>query len=163
MRPSEKRLALVPRWPEWFAADTCDQLCAAVDEAVTLEDALRGVLHTLCDRMRWNAGRGVHRGVTPVWYVDSFDIIPLVLDAKRLRDGVIPWNEPWSAAPSGDMLRFVFPIDWSTETWLEFYSAELSHPYSTALDDVARALVPAALILARKPSERAQRANGRER
>ena len=145
-------------WPEWFAEDTCNELCAAVDEAVTLEDALRGVLRSLCSRMRWNAGRAAHRDTHPVWYVDDHSTIRMLGHVGHLPDRVIAWNEPWTASRSNDLLRYVFPIDWSVDAWLEFYSTEPSQPYANALDDVARALVPAAMILPRKPSEQTQRA-----
>ena len=145
-------------WPESFADDTCNELCSAVDEAPTLEEAFRGVLRTLCSRMRWNAGRAAHRRAQPVWFVDSYATVRLLRTVFYSRDAmgrVIPWNEPWSASRSSELLRFVFPIDWSADAWLEFYSTEYSQPYSNALDDVARALVPAAMILPRKRSERA--------
>jgi hypothetical protein len=147
-------------WPECFAADTCDALCAVVDEALTLEDALRGVLATICGRMRWNAGRAAHRDVQPVWFVDTCATIGMLRHGGCQKDATvreIPWNEPWSASRSSELLRIVFPIDWSADAWLEFYSSEFSQPYANALDDVARALVPAAMILPRKSSERTQR------
>lgn len=149
-----------PTWPEWFAADACDELCAAVDEARTLEEALRNVLRTLCGRMRWNAGRAAHRDTLPVWYVDSYDTIGLLRQFGCPQDtaaSAIPWNEPWSASRSGGLLRFVFPIDWSAGAWLEVYSTEGSQPYANALDDIARALVPASMILPLKRTQRASR------
>jgi hypothetical protein len=144
-------------WPDSFADDTCDELCGAVDEAVTLEDALAGAVRTLCGRMRWNAGRAAYRGADPVWYVDSFATVRRLAHEGVLRDRIIAWNEPWTESRSSDLLRYVFPIDWSADAWLEFYSTDGSQPYANALDDIARALVPASLFLPRKPSERTQR------
>jgi hypothetical protein len=148
-----------PIWPESFADDICDELCSAVDEGVTVEDALRAVLQTLCGRMRWNAGRAAHRDVQPLWFVDSYKTVRMLRREVRLRDAgdcEIPWSDLWSVSRSGEMLRFLFPIDWSAQAWLELYSADSSKPYANALDDVARALVPAAMILAHKHASRAR-------
>ena len=143
------------------APDVCDELCAAVDEAVTLEEALRGVMRTLCMRLGWNAGRATHHDARPVWHVDRHQSIP----ALRRVVGRVPavvWHEPWTVTRSSALWTVTFPIEWSAGAYLEMYSLEPPGTPNDVLDDVARALSPVGTLLHRKRGEKLQQA-ARER
>ena len=147
-------------WPDAFAVEICDDLCSAVDEALTLEEALRKLLRIVCDRLRWNAGRAQHHQTPALWFVDSHETIRTLRRTIALPDPdrTIVWHEPWTTTQHRGLWKVVFPIEWATGACLEFYSTELLHAPDAALEHIACALVPAGALLRRKRAERSQHA-----
>lgn len=148
------------RPPSRLAADVCDELCGAVDDSLSLEDALRSVLASVCRRMEWTAGRASRSQMHPVWYVGHGGAIPtlrrvVTADYKAARR--IDWQEPWSVTARAGLWTLVFPIEWSSDTSLEFYSLQRSSMEAAALDELALALVPVGALLKRKPFEKIQK------
>jgi len=131
-------------------------ICAAADEAVTREEALRAILALICRRLGWAAGR-VHLGRRrSLWHVAQPQAAKqLEVIARNRSDVPVPEGQSWAVRRLGAFRSFTLPLAGVRQ--LEFFSAEPAEEDDLLLEDLARACAQLAPLLQRKPAEAALR------
>src|SRR5439155_14882966 len=124
-------------------------------EAVTQEDALRGVLERICSTTGWPAGRAYMAAGHSLWHVAEPSFARRLQPIARQRTGIhIGSEDRWAAGTVGGLWSFAIPLQRGPRAvQLEFFSEPGEEPEEAALEALAQACAPLAAILRRKPSE----------